>query len=281
MTTVFLSFLGISASISLIVLALILLTPFLNKRYAAKWTYLIWIFLALRLLVPISGANGPLVMDILSQIRPQTVHRAEEKDTDILDGGVISSRRIIVEIPTQMTTPITTPSEKNNLEITILDILAIVWMIGSLFMIAVHLVSYLYYKRQVMNKGRTIKDVHILHQMSKLKRELHIKYAIQIVEYSKAKSPMILGFLRPVLVLPKEQYSSEELYFILKHELVHLRRKDVYAKLLFVVANALHWFNPCIWMMQKEAVIDMELSCDERVTKGSSYSVRKPNTETL
>ena len=137
------------------------MTPFLNKRYAAKWTYLIWIFLALRLLVPISGANGPLVMDILSQIRPQTVHRAEEKDTDILDGGVISSRRIIVEIPTQMTTPITTPSEKNNLEITILDILAIVWMIGSLFMIAVHLVSYLYYKRQVMNKGRTIKDVHI------------------------------------------------------------------------------------------------------------------------
>ncbi len=281
MTTVFLSFLGISASISLIVLALILLTPFLNKRYAAKWTYLIWIFLALRLLVPISGANGPLVMDILSQIRPQTVHRAEEKDTDILDGGAISSRRIIVEIPTQMTTPITTPSEKNNLEITILDILAIVWMIGSLFMIAVHLVSYLYYKRQVMNKGRTIKDVHILHQMSKLKRELHIKYAIQIVEYSKAKSPMILGFLRPVLVLPKEQYSSEELYFILKHELVHLRRKDVYAKLLFVVANALHWFNPCIWMMQKEAVIDMELSCDERVTKGSSYAVRKAYTETL
>ena len=69
MTTVFLSFLGISASISLIVLALILLTPFLNKRYAAKWTYLIWIFLALRLLVPISGANGPLGMDILSQIR--------------------------------------------------------------------------------------------------------------------------------------------------------------------------------------------------------------------
>ena len=48
MTTVFLSFLGISASISLIVLALILLTPFLNKSYAAKGTYLIWIFLAMR-----------------------------------------------------------------------------------------------------------------------------------------------------------------------------------------------------------------------------------------
>lgn len=38
---------------------LMLLAPFLNKRYAAKWNYLIWIFLALRLLVPFHGGNGP------------------------------------------------------------------------------------------------------------------------------------------------------------------------------------------------------------------------------
>ena len=43
---------------------------------------------------------------------------------------------------------------------------------------------------------------------------------------------MIIGFFKPVLVLPKERYSPEELFFILKHELVHLKRGDVYFKLL-------------------------------------------------
>ncbi len=57
MGNIFLSILGISVSIGLIVIGLIFLSPFLNKRYAAKWKYLIWIFLALRLLIPFSGAN--------------------------------------------------------------------------------------------------------------------------------------------------------------------------------------------------------------------------------
>ena len=72
MGSIFLSILGISGSIGLIVIALIFLTPFLNKRYAAKWKYLIWIFLALRLLIPFSGANGQDVMDRMSQLKVGT-----------------------------------------------------------------------------------------------------------------------------------------------------------------------------------------------------------------
>ncbi len=56
-TNLFLSILEISISVGLIVLALILLSPFLNKRYAAKWKYWIWLFLALRLLIPVGGTD--------------------------------------------------------------------------------------------------------------------------------------------------------------------------------------------------------------------------------
>ncbi len=281
MTTIFLSIFGISVSIGLLVLVLILLAPFLNKRYAAKWKYLIWIFLALRLLIPFRAVNGQFVMDMVLQRRTQTVSGTDEKNTDTPGDVVIPSQRIIVEIPTEMTAPIAVQPGKSNINITVLDIVAFVWMIGSLIFIAVHLISYSHYKRQVMKKGRIIEDVHILSPMLKLKRELHIRRTIQAIEYQEAESPMIIGFFHPVLVLPKERYSFEELFFIFKHELVHLKRGDVYFKLLFVIANGVHWFNPSIWMMQKEAVIDMELSCDERVTQGTSYAVRKAYTETL
>ena len=62
MTNVFLAFLEISASTSLVIAILLLVTSLLNKRYAAKWKYLIWIFLALRLLIPFRGADMQTVM---------------------------------------------------------------------------------------------------------------------------------------------------------------------------------------------------------------------------
>lgn len=280
-TNIFLSFFEISLSTSLIVAALILLTSLLNKRYAAKWKYLIWIFIALRLLIPFSGSNGQSVIDMLSQVKKQTTLKSEEKDMGTPTDVNIAHTRVIVEIPEQMTTPIAMQSEESNISITLLDIVAFVWLIGSLIFISIHLISYLHYKNQVMKRGTIIKDAKILRQMSELKREFNIKCTVHIVEYSEAGSPMILGFWKPVLVLPEENYSPEELFFILKHELVHLKRGDVYFKLLFVAANALHWFNPFIWIMHKEAVVDMELSCDERVTQGTDYELRKAYTETL
>ncbi|MDE6661796.1 MAG: M56 family metallopeptidase [Lachnospiraceae bacterium] len=281
MTNIFLSFFEISLSISLIVVALILLTSLLNKRYAAKWKYLIWIFIALRLLIPFSGSNGQSVIDILSSVKNQTAFKAEEKNVGTTTDVNIAPTRVIVEIPEQMTTPIAMQSEKSNISLTLLDIVAFLWLIGSLLFISIHLISYLHYKNQVMKRGTIIKDAKILRQMSELKREFNIRCTVHIVEYSEAGSPMILGFAKPILVLPEEQYSPEELFFILKHELVHLKRGDVYFKLLFVAANALHWFNPFIWIMHKEAVVDMELSCDERVTQGTDYELRKAYTETL
>ena len=281
MRNIFLSILGISVSIGLIVIGLIFLTPFLNKRYAAKWKYLIWIFLALRLLIPFSGANGQEVMNRMSLLKVGTNSESEENDANNPIDTAMPYRGIVVEIPAQMTTPIKASSENSTADITMLDIMTLVWIIGSLIFIFVHLISYSHYKRQVLKNGKMIKETRILSQIFRLKRELHISRTVCVMEYDEAESPMIIGFIKPVLVLPKEQYNSEDLFFILKHELVHFKRGDVYLKLLFVTANAVHWFNPIIWIMQKEAVIDMELSCDERVTQGTSFELRKAYTETL
>ncbi len=46
---------------------LIALTPFINKRYAAKWKYWIWLFLAVRLLLPFSGTDIRTALQTLQQ----------------------------------------------------------------------------------------------------------------------------------------------------------------------------------------------------------------------
>lgn len=279
MTSIFLDIFESSISISILIAALIMLTPFLNKRYAAKWKYWIWIFLAVWLIIPFNGTDMRSLMDSWSQTKTQFTLQSEKSDID--PEQAVPQGRIMVEIPAQMTTPIVVSSERSEMNFTLLDVAAYVWMIGCMVFIFAHVISYAHYKRQVLKRGTVISDNAILRQIFGLKRELRIKNTINIIEYPEAASPMVIGFLEPVLILPKMQYSSEELYFILKHELVHLKRRDVYVKLLLVAANAVHWFNPLVWIMQKEAAVDMELSCDERVTQGADYGVRKAYTETL
>ena len=277
MTDVFLSYLTISVSVGFMVLVLMMLAPLLNKRYAAKWKYFIWIFLAVRLLLPLGGGNGQLVVDRLLQTGARQSSELKGEDTAAPLG--VNYRPIMVEIPEQMTAEL--HSGVDNTGITILDIVTLIWLTGILVFMTVHFISYIHYKRQVMKTGRLVEELSVYSQVFELKRELHIRRTISVIEYREAGSPMIMGFLRPVLVLPGERYGPEELFFILKHELVHFKQGDVYLRLLLVMANAVHWPNPLIWIMQKEAVIDMELSCDERVTQGMGYAGRKAYTEAL
>lgn len=279
MTNLFLAVFENSISISILIVVLLLITPLLNKRYAAKWKYWIWVLLAVRLIIPFSGADMRTLAASWLQTETQFILQAEKSVADPEQAA--PQGRIMIEIPAQMTTPIGVSSDNGEREFTLLDVTALVWMAGGMLFILAHMVSYAHYKRQALKRGTVINDNAILRQIFSLKRELRIKDTITVIEYPEADSPMVIGFLEPVLILPEAGYRSEELYFILKHELVHLKRRDVYMKLLLVAANAVHWFNPFVWIMQKEGAVDMELSCDERVTQGADYRVRKAYTETL
>ncbi|MCL2589088.1 MAG: M56 family metallopeptidase, partial [Oscillospiraceae bacterium] len=87
-----------------------------------------------------------------------------------------------------------------------------------------------------------------------------------ISEY--AATPMLIGVFRPTIVLPKKAYSNEQLQSILLHELAHMRRFDVLVKWLTLLACAVHWFNPLVWVARREIDRACELSCDETVISG-------------
>ena len=291
MTDIFLVVLETTLSTSVIIVILLLLTPLLNRRYAAKWNYWIWIFLALRLLIPFSF-NDVIHYTIVNREAKYEEDNSVQMTTSVMAQSGIEQiknsseqtgprQRIILEIPEQMVIPIVSSGNKSGTSMTLLDVLATVWLGGCVFFIAVHIISYLHYKKLITTQGRNIDEDYVVGLLVHLTEELHINQQIQMMLFRGAASPMVIGIFKPLVVLPEIQYSEQELYFILKHELVHLKRRDVLLKLLFVAANAVHWFNPIVWSMQKEAVVDMELSCDERVVQGMDFADRKAYTETL
>jgi len=96
-----------------------------------------------------------------------------------------------------------------------------------------------------------------------------------------AETPMLFGILRPAIILPYQEYTRDEMQIILSHELTHLRRKDVLVKWLTLIATALHWFNPIVWLVSREIDRACELSCDEAVIRSMDNQGRRHYGNTL
>ena len=103
-------------------------------------------FLALRLVIPVNGQTAGELLAKASEGKRQ----AGEASADMEAGESPGFRRIVVELPPQMTTPISIETEKNAADITILDILAAIWFTGGLIFVLVHLLSYWHYRKGLM-----------------------------------------------------------------------------------------------------------------------------------
>ncbi len=85
-----------------------------------------------------------------------------------------------------------------------------------------------------------------------------------------AEEPGVVGFLRPVLVLPAqflEHLNPRQLGAILTHELCHVKRRDNLFAGVHMMAEAIFWFHPLVWWIGSRMVEERELACDEDVLR--------------
>ncbi len=80
--------------------------------------------------------------------------------------------------------------------------------------------------------------------------------------------PGMFGVWRPVLIWParlSERLDDEHIEAIVAHELMHARRRDNLTAALHMVVEAIFWFHPLVWWMERRMVEEREHACDEAV----------------
>ena len=83
-----------------------------------------------------------------------------------------------------------------------------------------------------------------------------------IVECRWARTPFVVGVVRPALVLPMGWALDGK---VVLHELLHLKYRDVWAGWLTTALRCLHWCNPFLWFVFDKMGNDRESLCDQRV----------------
>ena len=85
-----------------------------------------------------------------------------------------------------------------------------------------------------------------------------------IYESDRIPGAFVMGIFRPVIYLPAN-LTEVERECILRHERIHIRRRDYIVKLLGLLMVMVHWFNPIAHVSFRLFCRDMEMSCDEAV----------------
>jgi N-acetylmuramoyl-L-alanine amidase len=148
----------------------------------------------------------------------------------------------------------------------ILRVTAYVWIIGWAILILTFLVLTMRFRDKLT--ASKVLDSEILELAEQCCIKLHIKRKIPLFTNSLIRSPGILGVIHPAIYLPEDiqtQVNPEQLQHIILHELAHYKRRDLLCNLFSLLAAAIHWFNPLVWIALKEMRQDREVACDTYV----------------
>lgn len=285
METFLLNLLKTSLLGSLAVLTMLALKPLWRERYRAKTRCWLWLALALFLLFPVdfSVKNAPVQA---APPKDYTLFVGTDKTTvmatDNLFGDMAESsgqtpaevRDAIIE------RPVTNPEQKTTRYIPVTALLFGGYLAGAAAFLLYQGGCYVHFRRTVRRWKRDVARADYAAMLSDTARDLGVS-APEMIVCEAVTTPAVTGLLRPRLLLPHERYDVQELRYILRHELCHLKRRDMLFKLVLLAANAMHWFNPIVYLMLRQADEDIELACDSAATDDLDRAERAAYSRTL
>lgn len=104
---------------------------------------------------------------------------------------------------------------------------------------------------------------------------------IKVATVDEPISPVVIGLIHPLIVIPNIGLSSSELQYILEHERCHVHSLDLWMKYIYEMLTIVYWWNPVIWFFKKHFNQIIELKADEFVTKKMSKEGKICYVETL
>ena len=251
--------LSLSVSGALLLLLILGLKPLYKNKFSKRWQYYIWIVVALRFLLPFTP-DTTIIGSLF-----------EKFDTAAITNEIPTSPSVPVPAdtgnskaePIQTNQEVTTAAMRDPVDKYVC--LFFIWSALALVLFVRKITVYQGFIQYIKAGNKEVSDIKILNLLSDCEEKLKIKTRVELSCNPLLASPMLIGFLRPRIILPAHEWEDKELSYIFVHELVHYKQRDMFYKWLIQIVVCVHWFNPFVYLLEKEVNKSCELSCDEKV----------------
>ena len=139
-----------------------------------------------------------------------------------------------------------------------------VWLVG----LAIHLLRMgmaLLRIRHIVRNSISIDTIEI-YKRTQLDPESEL-IGVTFALSEKVEVPITTGIFAAKILLPESaiQRSNADLRMILRHELAHVRRRDVLWQVAIALVNSIYWFQPMAWLANRFVAREREQACDDLV----------------
>jgi len=89
---------------------------------------------------------------------------------------------------------------------------------------------------------------------------------IRYCECHRLDAPAVLGWFRPVVLLPVRALTGlteEQIEAVIAHELAHIRRFDCFVNLFQIATETLLFYHPAVWWVSQRVRAEREHCCDD------------------
>ena len=151
---------------------------------------------------------------------------------------------------------------------------ALLWLVGTTLLSGRILIGYCILRR-LRRQAQVQRDGPLFAALRQARATLHYHPRGEVATSPSIHSPMVLGILRPLIVVPTqvvERLSPGKLSLVLMHELAHVRRCDNLSLLLQRLVTAALFFHPALWLGGRMLRREAERACDDLVV----CSTRRP-----
>ena len=270
---------------ALAILLMLVSKPLWRERYRAKARCWLWLALAAFLLFPVdfSVKNAPVQAappqdyTLFVGTDKTTIQSTDHLFGDMAERSGQTSTQVRDSI---IARPVTDPAQKTTRYIPVTTILFYGYLAGAAAFLLYEGVSYARFRRTVRRWSGSVTRGDYRALLDETAHALSVN-APKMLICEAVTTPAVTGLFRPTLLLPHERYDLNELRYILRHELCHLKRHDMLLKLVLLAANTMHWFNPVVYLMLRQADEDIELACDSAATDDLDRAERAAYSRTL
>lgn len=99
-----------------------------------------------------------------------------------------------------------------------------------------------------------------------LQRKMGLERVIRYCECLRLEAPAVLGWFRPVVLLPARALtglSEDQIEMVIAHELAHIRRLDGFVNLFQIAVETLLFYHPAVWWVSQRIRAEREHCCDD------------------
>ncbi|MDP4193840.1 MAG: M56 family metallopeptidase [Bacteroidota bacterium] len=147
-----------------------------------------------------------------------------------------------------------------------------IWLSGAIILLLKFL-SGLVFQKRLRNKSFSL-DSDLQTIVDNTIRKLGYKSSISIAESLLAKTPMVIGYFKPIILLPIGIFtglSNEQIELILAHEIAHIMRKDYFINIFLMLTEIVFFYNPAFWWISSKIKFERECSCDDLAISLTNY----------